>query len=122
MFVFVYVNLSTTSVVTVFLYAQEPREISWGNPYYIGRFYGSKHQKVLKTGKFYYVPLLKTLGMLLNQTSFANEIFSPRLSKGKISDFWDSEIFKEHSLFSTDPHALQIVAFYDELEVCNSIG
>jgi len=30
--------------------------------------------------------------------------------------------FKNHPLFSQDPCALQIVAHYDELEVCNPLG
>ena len=27
-----------------------------------------------------------------------------------------------HTLFSSDPHALQIIAYFDELEVCNPLG
>jgi len=31
-------------------------------------------------------------------------------------------MFKTHPLFSEDPSSLQIVAYYDELEVCNYLG
>ena len=39
-----------------------------------------------------------------------------------ISDFCDGEAFQSHPLFSTDPHALQILLFYDDLEVTNPLG
>lgn len=39
-----------------------------------------------------------------------------------LSDFCDGSLFQNHSLFSVDAHALQIVAYYDELEVVNPIG
>ena len=37
-------------------------------------------------------------------------------------DFVDGERFKTSPLFSTDPCALQIMLYYDELEVCNPLG
>ena len=39
-----------------------------------------------------------------------------------LSDFCDGELFKAHPLFSTDLFALQIIAYFDELEVCNPLG
>lgn len=39
-----------------------------------------------------------------------------------LSDFCDGSFFKDHPLYSIDTHALQIVAFFDELEVINPIG
>ena len=41
---------------------------------------------------------------------------------GIIEDVCDGEAFREHPLFSSDPYALHIIAFYDELELCNSLG
>lgn len=41
---------------------------------------------------------------------------------GLIEDFCDGSVFKKHPLFMQDPHALQIVAYYDELELCNPLG
>ena len=41
---------------------------------------------------------------------------------GVIEDFCDGQLFKQHALFSQDPFALQIIAYYDELELCNPLG
>ena len=43
-------------------------------------------------------------------------------SDGFISDFCDAALFKEHPLFKNDKHALQIVAYYDEVETANCLG
>ena len=40
----------------------------------------------------------------------------------KIEDFCDGNLFKQHALFSNDPYALQILAHFDEIEVCNPLG
>ena len=39
-----------------------------------------------------------------------------------IEDFCDGERFQNHPLFSNDPHALQIIGYVDELELCNPLG
>lgn len=31
-------------------------------------------------------------------------------------------MFRQHPLFSNDPKALQIIAYYDEVEMCNPLG
>jgi hypothetical protein len=41
---------------------------------------------------------------------------------GLIEDFCDGSVFKDHPFFMQYPHALQILAYYDELEVCNPLG
>ena len=41
---------------------------------------------------------------------------------GLIGDYCDGNRFKNHPLFSMDPYALQIFAFFDELELCNPFG
>jgi hypothetical protein len=41
---------------------------------------------------------------------------------GIIEDFCDGATFKNHPLFSQDPKALQIIGYYDELEVCHPLG
>ena len=43
-------------------------------------------------------------------------------SDNTLEDFCDGELFKAHPLFSLDPMALQIIAFYDEVELCNPLG
>ena len=54
--------------------------------------------------------------------SMATTSTSPHNLNDQLGDFCDGSIFKEHPIFSTDPHALQVVAYYDELEVVNPIG
>ena len=39
-----------------------------------------------------------------------------------LEDFCDGSVFSENTLFMSDPKALQIVAYYDELEVVNPLG
>ena len=38
---------------------------------------------------------------------------------GYLSDYCDGSIFQEHSLFAV---GLQILLYYDELEICNPLG
>ena len=44
------------------------------------------------------------------------------LTEGTLSDYCDGKKFKEHPLFSIDSDALQIILYYDELELCNVLG
>ena len=39
-----------------------------------------------------------------------------------LSDFCDADVFKSHPLFSTEYQALQLLFFFDELEICNLLG
>ena len=39
-----------------------------------------------------------------------------------MGDYCDGDSFKEHPLFSQDPTALQIMVFYDDMEVVNPLG
>lgn len=39
-----------------------------------------------------------------------------------MEDFCDGALYKNHPIFSTDPLALQVIAYYDELELCNPLG
>lgn len=43
-------------------------------------------------------------------------------SSGKMRDYCDGVQFKTHPLFATCPNALQIILYYDDLEVCNALG
>ena len=76
-----------------------------------------------RTDTFYYVPLLDNLRALLSLDEIASEVLNPHPSEhGELRDFCDGSVFKSHPLFSTCPHALQIIGYYDELEVVNPIG
>ena len=73
--------------------------------------------------KFYYVSLVDTLQALLSRTDYMAEVLNPHQSNSStLNDFCDGETFKTHPLFQCDPYALQIVAYYDELEIVNPIG
>ena len=39
-----------------------------------------------------------------------------------LSDICDGAVFKTHPLFSSDKHAIQIIAYFDEIELCNPLG
>ena len=39
-----------------------------------------------------------------------------------MEDYCDGLQYKQHPLFSIEPHSLQIMLYYDELEICNPLG
>ena len=102
-----------------------PEEILIGDPQYTPRFSGSKRRLVEKWDSYQYIPLLTSLKALLCDSSIQEQIqqLPNRFHKdGRIEDFCDGTRFNRHPLFSQNPNALQIVAHYDELEVCNPLG
>ena len=46
----------------------------------------------------------------------------PQTDDNVLGDFCDGEIFKDHPLFGTDPCTLQLLLYFDEVEVCNPLG
>ena len=101
---------------------QEPQEISLGESYFANRFSGSKWQKVSCTDKFYFVSMLDTLKCLLSHEEYQAEVLNPHQSNDKLGDFCDGTAYKVHPLFSNDPQGLQIIGYYDELEIVNPLG
>ena len=89
---------------------------------YRNRFSGAKRQKVKSKTFFYYIPLYDTLNNLLQHNDLQRELSITNADNGLIQDFCDGSAFKNHLLFSKDPEALQIIAYFDELEVTNPIG
>lgn len=47
---------------------------------------------------------------------------SHKRSDGIMEDYCDGSTYKEHSLFSSNPTALQIMLYYDDVEICNPLG
>ena len=79
--------------------------------------------KVLTTDKFFYVSLLDTLKTLLSIEDVQAEVLNPHSSnKQLLGDFCDGDVYNEHPLFGSDELSLQIIGYYDELEVVNPIG
>lgn len=93
-------------------------------PYYVNKFSGSKRRKISKTDKFYYIPILECLKKLLELEDVQAEVMNSH-SQGEndhLGDFCDGTHFRSHPLFGKDPLALQIIPYYDELEIVNPIG
>lgn len=44
------------------------------------------------------------------------------LQNDLMSDVCDGELFRSHPLYSSDPLALQIILYYDDVEICNALG
>ena len=42
--------------------------------------------------------------------------------KDILSDYCDGKCYHEHELFAADPVALQLILYYDEVELCNPLG
>lgn len=53
---------------------------------------------------------------------FSQVLNGHQRNDGKIEDFCDGQIFRSHSLFSKDPTALQLMLYYDEVEIANPLG
>lgn len=86
---------------------------------------GVKQSLVVKYDTFQYIPLLKSLKQLLNDSSILDEIAKvPQRvhSDGVMEDICDGDRFASHPLFKEDLNALQILAYYDEIELCNPLG
>ena len=77
---------------------------------------------IQRCDKFYYVPILETLKIILCNKGMLHEVLSSRQADSYLNDFCDGTLFKSHPLFSIDQQALQIIAYFDELEVANPLG
>ena len=85
-------------------------------------FIGNKHQKTLRIDKFFYIPLRSTLTKLMELEDYQAEVLNPHTSSNEyLNDFCDGSFFQAHPLFSCDPHALQIVGYYDDLEIVSYV-
>lgn len=116
----IYVHIP--DIKRAFFFLQEAVEIPLENTY-VNRFSGIKRHKVQHTRSFFYVPLLETLHQLLQHREISKEIHRVRSTDHNLlKDYMDGSICKNHPLVSSDSQALQIIAYYDELEVTNPIG
>lgn len=43
-------------------------------------------------------------------------------SNGLMSDYYDGSSFAQHPLFSVEPKSLQVLLYYDDVEICNPLG
>jgi hypothetical protein len=71
----------------------------------------------------YDIDLLQSLQLLLDCRHVADQVLESHAREdGYLADICDGSLYKSHPLFSTHPTALQILFYYDELEVCNPLG
>ena len=94
-----------------------------GDPYYPAQFSGTKRSLVEKRDSFQYIPIYSTLERILKDQTILEYIENPhKRTDDVLEDFCDGELFGNHALFSRDPCALQIIAYFDEVEIYNSLG
>ena len=43
-------------------------------------------------------------------------------SDGYMGDYCDGELFRSIDFFQNNPNALQLIMYFDEVEVCNPLG
>ncbi|CAB4019697.1 Hypothetical predicted protein, partial [Paramuricea clavata] len=102
--------------------AHEPRKIVLRR-YHVKVRRGRKLKVVEKTDDAFYIPLLESLQQLLNDEAILEEVENSHArDDGYLNDFCDTDYFKDHPLFGLDPYALQLLLYFDELEVCNPLG
>ena len=90
---------------------------------YVTRFSGRKRQKVQLAQSFFYIPLFDCLSLLFQNPEIGREVNIVRVSNDTLlKDYRDGCVCKNHPLIGNDNKALQIVAYFDELEVTNPIG
>jgi hypothetical protein len=71
----------------------------------------------------YDIPLIESLGQLLSDSFILGEVLCGHHRRDELlSDYCDGTVFKSHDLFSTVPSSLEILAYYDDVEVCNPLG
>ena len=75
-----------------------------------------------KADTFYYVALLQTLKTILSNEGMLPELLESRSTTTNLQDFCDGNIYKSHPLFSTNNQALQIIAYFDKMEIANPLG
>ncbi|XP_028416072.1 uncharacterized protein LOC114539659 [Dendronephthya gigantea] len=98
----------------------EPQRITVGHRS-VQRRSGTRYREFLRDDEIMYIPLLEILQQLLNMDFVILEK-GHKNENGFIEDYCDGKLFKAHPLFSKDPTALQLMFYYDELEITNPLG
>ena len=106
---------------------KEAKEVLIGEPECRPQFSGAKHCLVEKQDTYQYVSLIPNLCMLLSDYTIIEKIeaFSKCIhTDGSIEDCCDGSVFADHPLFSKQPSAPQIIAYYagNMLEICHPLG
>lgn len=100
----------------------EPVSIELGSSYSYQKS-GTTTRLIEKKDTFQYIPLIDNLRCIMQNKEICTELMKPHARDDEyLSDFCDGTLFKGHSLFKEDPTALQIIAYFDEVEICNPLG
>lgn len=94
---------------------------------------GSREENILSNGtyikknvteSFQYVPIVKTLEVVLNDPIRYNQILGRTVNDDpdKLKSFFDSNLFKEHPLFNDFPDTIALQLYLDDVEICNPLG
>ena len=129
---------------------QEPVSVELGSSYHYKRR-GAKRLLVERVDTFQYVPLIENLKWMLQNRDLCSEVFTLYVLSPSIDqhfwhkcfhvfqciqvfkehpinhteflfDFCDGRLYKEHPVFQHDKNALQLVIYFDEVEVANPLG
>lgn len=98
-----------------------PREVRLGDHSITHAFQeanGNLFQPTTHTSMFLFLALLADSSVMEEINNFPQRV----RGDDTLEDFCDGELFKAHTLFSVDLMALQTIAFYDEVELCNPLG
>ena len=99
-----------------------PKEIKLGTQRAWKNLRNGKRRIMEHPECFYYVSLLASLEVLLNNQIILDMVAEPRNENQHSSllcDFNDGSIMKNHELFSTDPQSLKIILYYDDIGITN---
>lgn len=80
--------------------------------------------KKIVTESFQYVPIVKTLEVILNDPIKYNQILERSVNDDpdKLKSYFDSNLFKEHPLFNDFPDTIALQLYLDDVEICNPLG
>jgi hypothetical protein len=78
---------------------------------------------VQKQKELYYVPIADTLKMILTDLSYKRCATSAEISQGhQIGDIWDTEVYQENEFFQTNPTAIPLIIYSDEVTITNPLS
>ena len=99
-----------------------PKEIKLGTRRQWKRLKNGKYRIVEYSERFYYVSLIASLEVLLNNCKILDMVAETYVSEPHstlLIDFADGAVVLEHELFSSDHQSLKIILYYDDLEITN---
>ncbi|KAK3107180.1 hypothetical protein FSP39_008706, partial [Pinctada imbricata] len=74
---------------------------------------------------FSYIPMVESIKQFLDNDHIARMVFqTPKYSTvdGFLLDIIDGSVFKDHEIFCAFETSLQLLLYYDDVEICNPLG